>query len=75
MIEVKEIFKIKNDATVLVCDVFPDEDVKSVIESNLGKHKSFEVEPIRQCFSTAKVRTIVLHGKEDFSGIKTIKFV
>lgn len=74
MIKVKESIKLHNKATVLVCDMFPDEDIKGTLISNVGKHTKFEVEKPKNCFTVAKTRNIVLFGSDDYSKITTIKF-
>ena len=75
MINVKDVMKVNKNMSVLVCDLFPDEDVTKTIESNIGKHDSFKVEKVTNCFSEAKTRTIVMFGQEDYSKIETIKFI
>lgn len=74
MITVKEVLKVNKNLTVLNCDIFPDEDIKGTIMSNIGEHKSFEVEPVKPCFSTPKTRSIVLFGDKDYSKITSIEF-
>lgn len=75
MIDVKEIFKVNKNITVLICDMFSDEDVTKTIKSNVGEHKSFEVEAVQACFSVPKTRSIVMMGTGDFSKIKSIEFI
>ena len=75
MIRVKEILKFDGNAAVLVCDMFADEEIKSVIQSNIGIHYFFEVEKPKGCFSDPATRHIVLFGDDDFTNIKTICFV
>ena len=75
MINVKDVMKVNKNMSVLVCDLFPDEDVTKTIESNIGKHTNFNVEKVMNCFSQATTRTIVMFGDDDYSGINTIKFV
>lgn len=75
MINVKEVFKLNKNTTVLVCDMFSDDEVKGILESNIGKYKDFEIETVKNCFSAAKTRNIILFGEDDYSGITKIKFV
>ena len=75
MIAVKEVFRLNDNATVLVCDMFSDEDVKNTLQSDWGTHKKFRVEKPKNCFSEAKTRDIVLFGKDDYSKITGIKFI
>lgn len=75
MIKVREVFKINGEATVLVCDLFSDSEIGSVIQSNIGQHVNFEVFPIKACFSQPKTRNILVFGNEDYSKIATIEFV
>lgn len=74
-IKVNEAFRLNAPATVLICELFPNEIVTTVLESNIGKHRDFVVFPIRSCFSPAKSRNIVLVGNTDYSGIKHIRFI
>ena len=75
MINVKEIMKVGNNVTVLVCDMFADDEIKSTIRSNIGNHKTFEVEKPKNCFSNPVTRNIALFGKDDYSKINSIQFV
>lgn len=75
MIEVKEVLKVGESTTVLICGMFADDDIRATIESNIGKHKSFVVEDAKHCFSKPTTRNVVLFGSDDYSTIKEIKFV
>lgn len=73
--DVKEILKVGTNATVLVCPLFSDEEIKDAIASNLGLHTNFVVEEPKYCFSEPTTRNIVLLGSENYDAIKTIRFV
>lgn len=75
MIDVKETLKVGTNATVLVCALFSDEEIKPTIESDLGKHTNFFVEEPKYCFSEPTTRNIVLFGNENYDAIKSIKFI
>lgn len=75
MIPVHEVIKLNTGATVLVCKKFPDEVVTGTLRSNIGTHKQFEVEQIRECFAPSSTRHVVVFDKNDFSQIKEISFV
>lgn len=75
MIKVKEILKLNNDMTILVCDVFEDDIITKTIESNVGKHNKIEVEKISACFSKPQTRNIIVYGLEDHSNIDRIRFI
>lgn len=72
---VKEILKVGTNATVLVCPMFADEEIKDTMESNCGRHTDFAVEEPKYCFSEPATRNIVLFGNENYDAIKTIRFV
>lgn len=74
MVKVKEVLKVNKNTAILVCDMFSDADVKSVIRSNIGVHKRFEIEQVRPCFSNPTARNIVLFGSEDHAKITEIEF-
>lgn len=77
MIKVKEVWKLQEDAIVLVCDVFGDNVITNKISTDIGEYEkpSFSVEAARKCFSEPKTRHIVLHTKEDCSNIRNIEFI
>lgn len=74
MISVKEVFELNSDTTVLVCDFFEDDKITGMIQSNIGNHKNFEVLPIRECFSKARTRNVVVRGEGDLRNVKSIQF-
>lgn len=71
---VRETLQLENGFSVLMCDLFSDEEITQTLVSNIGIHKNFVVEGVRNCFSSATTRNIVLFEKEDYSGIKTVEF-
>lgn len=75
MITVKETFRIKGNTTVLVCDVFEDSEITKTIQSNAGTHVSFEVLPVRNCFSEATTRNIILFDNKENTNIEEITFI
>ena len=74
MINVKETLRVGNGITVLVCDMFSDEDIKRTLESNIGQHTKFKVEGVKNCFSKPTTGDIVMFGNEDYSRIRTVEF-
>lgn len=75
MISVKEVFEINRDTTVLVCDVFLDSEISDLIRTEQGDFADFEVLPVRECFSKARTRNIVVRGNLDKLNIKNIQFI
>ena len=75
MISVKEVFEINRDTTVLVCDIFQDSEISDLIRSEQGDFSDFEVLPVRECFSKARTRNIVVRGNLDKLNIKNIQFI
>ena len=75
MISVKEVFELNRDTTVLVCDIFPDSKISGVMRTEAGDFADFEVLPVRECFSKARTRNIVVRGNFDKLNIRNIQFV
>ena len=75
MISVKEVFELNRDTTVLVCDIFPDSEISDVMRTEQGDFSDFEVLPVRECFSKAQTRNIVVRGNFDKLNIRNIHFI
>jgi hypothetical protein len=75
MIEVKEVLKVDQNTTVLICDLFADDEIRPNITSNIGPLPSFVIEEAKHCFSNPKTRNVILFGNDDYSAIKEIQFV
>lgn len=74
MIGVKEVLKVDKNTTVLICDLFTDDEIRANITSNIGPLRSFVIEEAKHCFSNPKTRNIILFGSDDYSAIKEIQF-
>lgn len=61
--------------TILVTDLFPDNEITSTIKSNIGIHTDFQVEHMTHCFSEPKSRLIGFFGNEDYSKITEFRFI
>lgn len=56
-------FRLVNGMTVLVCDLFSDDQVTNDLRLDGIKIEKYSVEPVRTCFSTPKSRHIVVKDK------------
>jgi len=74
MIQVRETTKLNSEATILVCDMFPDDVVTKTIKTDFGTIRSFVVETPKECFSAPKTRDILVYGFVQ-TEIKQIEFV
>lgn len=61
--------------TILITDLFQDDEITAIIQSNIGIHTDFNVEHMTHCFSEPKSRLIGFFGKEDYSKITELKFI
>lgn len=75
MISVKEVFNLKNNTTILVCDLFSDDVVTDLVRTDSGDYSNFDVLPIRECFTKARTRNIVFYDELDLSNVKSVQFV
>ena len=74
MIHVMEIIQLNSDATILVCNMFPDEVITKTINSDAGLIRNFVVETLKECFSVPQTRDILVYGSGN-SQITQIEFV
>ena len=75
MINVKEMFKLNTEATVLVCEMFNDDIITKKIHSNVGLISRFEVEKAKNCFSASATRNIVAFNLPEGYIVKNFEFV
>ena len=75
MIYVREKFRLKTNHVVRACNIFQDDIITEKIETEAGVHTRFEVLQPKCCFGKPDDRHIVLSDIEDFSGIKTVRFI
>lgn len=75
MTNVKQVLKVGENITVLVCDMFSDEEITRQVKTSAGIHSRFEVENPKFCFSNPTTRNVVLFGSDDFSSVESIEFV
>ena len=73
---VKDSFNI-NNATVLVCEMFEDEEVTKTLHTDIGRFNKdeFVVEKVKACFSTPTTRNIVIKKANLSQKINDFSFV
>ena len=74
MIKVLDRIKTKSGLILLVCEMFSDNIITNRIMTNVENYDLFSVDPIMECFSKPKSRTIVLR-QEDVKNMNEIKFI
>lgn len=77
-IRVLELFHIPHNnqkITILVTELFPDNEITPTIKSNIGIHTDFQVEHMTHCFSEPKSRFIGFFGEKNYSKITKFRFI
>ena len=77
MIRVRQVIPLKRaKAKVLVCDLFPDQEIRSRLK--VGKYlfekEQFHVEEPKACFSAPVARHIVIMSEDAIEEAKEIEF-
>lgn len=75
MIPVLEVLKLNTGTYVLVCENFSDDAITKRVRIGDRLFERFEIERVRECFSAAKSRDIVLFTEANLSNVEKIEFV
>jgi hypothetical protein len=74
MIPVLEVLKLNTGAYVLVCESFSDDAITKRVRIGDRLFERFEIERVKECFSAAKSRDIVLFTEANLSNVEKIEF-